>query len=106
LGLVSVLFSLRFPHQKPVHASPLSNTSYMPRLSHCSRCYHPHNRLTICKWIAETGSHLHGTKTLGNKYGLEKCFPTFSTSRYPWPRSSYLTVPLEENTYFLNWFTF
>ena len=31
---------------------------------------------------------------------LEQCFPTFSTSRYPWPRSSYLTVPLEENIYF------
>ena len=31
---------------------------------------------------------------------LDQCFPTFSTSRYPWPRSSYLTVPLEENIYF------
>jgi hypothetical protein len=31
---------------------------------------------------------------------LDQCFQTFSTSRYPWPRSSYLTVPLEENTYF------
>jgi hypothetical protein len=28
---------------------------------------------------------------------LDQCFPNFSTSRYPWPRSSYL---LEENTYF------
>jgi len=35
-----------------------------------------------------------------NWYPLYQCFPTFSTSRYPWPRSSYLTVPLEEN-YFL-----
>jgi hypothetical protein len=25
---------------------------------------------------------------------ITQCFPTFSTSRYPWPRSSYLTVPL------------
>jgi hypothetical protein len=29
-----------------------------------------------------------------------QCFPNFSTSRYPWHRSSYLTVPLMENTYF------
>jgi hypothetical protein len=29
-----------------------------------------------------------------------QCFPTFSMSRYPCSRCSYLTVPLEENTYF------
>jgi len=40
LGLPSGL-SLRFPHQNPVHASPLPHTSYMPRLSHSSRCHHP-----------------------------------------------------------------
>jgi hypothetical protein len=39
--------------------------------------------------------------TLVWTFTLEQCFPTFSTSRYPWPRSSYLTVLLEENTYFL-----
>jgi hypothetical protein len=33
-------------------------------------------------------------------YGLLQCFPTFSTSRYPWPRSSYLTVPHEEKNLF------
>ena len=35
--------SLWFPHQNPVHASPLPHTRYMPRPSHSSRFYHPHN---------------------------------------------------------------
>jgi len=35
--------SLRFPHQNPVHASPLPHTCHMPRPSHSSRFYHPHN---------------------------------------------------------------
>src|SRR5215813_1550456 len=35
--------SLRFPHQNPVHTSPLPHTRHMPRPSHSSRFYHPHN---------------------------------------------------------------
>jgi hypothetical protein len=35
--------SLRFPHQNPVHASPLPQPSYMPCPSHSSWFYHPHN---------------------------------------------------------------
>ena len=35
--------SFRFPHQNPVHASLLPHTRYMPRPSHSSRFYHPHN---------------------------------------------------------------
>ena len=35
--------SLRFPHQNPVHTSPLLHTCNMPRPSHSSRFYHPHN---------------------------------------------------------------
>ena len=35
--------SLSFPHQNPVHASPLTHTRYMPRPSHSSRFYHQHN---------------------------------------------------------------
>jgi hypothetical protein len=34
--------SLRFPHQNPVHASPLPPSRYMPRPSN-SIFYHPHN---------------------------------------------------------------
>ena len=34
---------LRFPHQNPVHSSPLHHTRYMPRPSHSSRFYHPNN---------------------------------------------------------------
>src|SRR5215469_8311654 len=34
--------SLRFPHQNPVHTSPLPHTRHMPRPSHFSRFYHPH----------------------------------------------------------------
>ena len=35
--------SLRFPHQNPVHTSPFLHTCHMPRPSHSSRFYHPHN---------------------------------------------------------------
>ena len=35
--------SLRFPHQNPVHPSPLPHMRHMPRPSHSSRLYHPHN---------------------------------------------------------------
>jgi len=35
--------SLRFPHQNPVHTSPLPHTRHMPCPSHSSRFYHPHN---------------------------------------------------------------
>jgi hypothetical protein len=35
--------SLRFPHQNPVHASPLPNPIYMPRPSNSSRFHHSHN---------------------------------------------------------------
>ena len=35
--------SLRLPHQNPVHISPLPHTHHMPRPSHSSRFYHPHN---------------------------------------------------------------
>ena len=41
-GLPSDL-SLRFPQQNSVYASPLSHACYMPRPSHSSRFYHPHN---------------------------------------------------------------
>jgi hypothetical protein len=34
--------SLRFPHQNPVHTSPVPNTCYMPRPSHSSQFYHQH----------------------------------------------------------------
>jgi len=33
--------SLRFPHQNPVSASPLTHTRYMTHPSHSSRFYHP-----------------------------------------------------------------
>jgi len=35
--------SLRFPHQNPVYASPLSHARYMPHPSNSSRFYHPKN---------------------------------------------------------------
>ena len=35
--------SLMFPHQNSVYASPLPHTRYMPRASHSSRFYPPHN---------------------------------------------------------------
>jgi len=38
---IQVVLSLRFPHQKPVHNSPLTDTCYMSRPSHFSRFGHP-----------------------------------------------------------------
>ena len=35
--------SLRFSNQNPVHTSPIPHTRHMPRPSHSSRFYHPHN---------------------------------------------------------------
>ena len=34
---------LRFPHQHPVHTSPLLHTCHMSRPSQSSRLFHPHN---------------------------------------------------------------
>ena len=34
---------LMFPHQNPVHTSPLPHKRHMPSPSHSSRFYHPHN---------------------------------------------------------------
>ena len=35
--------SLKFPHQNPLHTSPLPHTRYMPRPSLSSRFYNPNN---------------------------------------------------------------
>ena len=35
--------SLRFPHQNPMHTSPLPHTCHTPHPSHSSRFYHLHN---------------------------------------------------------------
>jgi hypothetical protein len=35
--------SFRFTHLTLVYASPLTHTLYLPRPSHSSRFYHPHN---------------------------------------------------------------
>ena len=49
--------SLRFPHQNPVHNSPLPHTRHMPRPSHSSRFYHPHN--PIFKLSHPKANYLH-----------------------------------------------
>ena len=45
--------SLRFPHQNPVYASPLSHTCHMPRPFHSSRFYHPDD---ILSYVRTTGN--------------------------------------------------
>ena len=35
--------SLRLPHQDPIHPPLLAHTRHMPRPSHSSQFYHPHN---------------------------------------------------------------
>jgi hypothetical protein len=42
-GYPQWLLSLRFPYQNPVHVSPLHYPSYMPRPSHSTGFYRPHN---------------------------------------------------------------
>ena len=42
-GSPHLSLSLRFSHQNPVHNSPLPHTRHMPRPSHSSWFYHPHN---------------------------------------------------------------
>ena len=61
--------SLRFPHQNPVYASPLTHTRYMPRPSQSSRFYHPNNigwgvqtiQPLICTVIYTVQSNVQGT---------------------------------------------
>ena len=42
-GSLKWSLSLRFPHQNPLYASPVTHTRYMSRPSHSSRFYHPTN---------------------------------------------------------------
>ena len=53
LGLPSGLFSLRFPHQDPIHPPLLTHTRHMPSPSHPSRFYHPHY-ITILYYYGTT----------------------------------------------------
>ena len=67
-------FSLRFPHQNPVHTSPFFHTCHIPCPSHFSRFYHPPNLFTytyifICwlvLWLVDyLISYLKGTLYIG-----------------------------------------
>ena len=42
-GSLQWSLSLRFPHQNPLHISPLPHTRHMSRPSHSFRFYQPHN---------------------------------------------------------------
>ena len=49
--------SFKFPHQNPLHATPLPLTSYMPSPSHSSRFYHPKSigwAVQIIKFLLRT----------------------------------------------------
>jgi len=72
--------SLRFPHQKPVHASPLTHTHHMPHPSH-------------------SFLFLFTRKTLGEKYiSLSSSLCSFLHS----PVTSFLSGPNILNTLFSN----
>jgi hypothetical protein len=44
--------SLRFPHQNPEYAFPITHTRYIPHSSHSSRFYHPNYiSISIYKYI-------------------------------------------------------
>ena len=64
--------SFRFPHQNPVHTSPLPHTCPMPRPSHFSRFYHPSNiviyvifsiTLSLCSSLNVSDQVSHPYKT-------------------------------------------
>ena len=46
-------FSFRFPHQKPVYATPPTQSRYIPRPFHSSRFYHPNKSLSssLCSFL-------------------------------------------------------
>jgi hypothetical protein len=57
--------SLRFPHQNPVHASPLPCTRYMPRPSNSSRLLRQpripifiNNTLNLLSWYSVSGRRM------------------------------------------------
>jgi hypothetical protein len=66
-GSPQLSLSLRFPHQNPVHTSPLPHTRYMPRPSHSSRFYHTNEmysfHLTLRNnWIISEEENLRASK--------------------------------------------
>ena len=91
LGFPKLFLSLRFPHQKPVYASPLTHTRYMPRPFHPSLFYHPINigeqyrsfSSSLCSFLhcPVTSSHLGSNILLSkqlyligfNSSGMQRC---------------------------------
>jgi hypothetical protein len=67
--------SLRVFHQNPVHASPLPHTCYMPRPSHSSRFYHPHNSgwgVQIVKLLIMTTYFPYGEENIINQKSVPR----------------------------------
>ena len=93
--------SLRFPHHKCVYASPLPHTRYLPRPSHSSRFYPPHNigwavqiikliqtnkyedKYAVCLWLVARDRSRLNTDCLPENYrgsrdvGLVALYKTF-----------------------------
>ena len=68
---LSLSLSLRFSHENPEYASPLQHTRYMPRPSHSSPFYHPHNigwGVQIIKLLTQFSLFLCYLVPLGPKY--------------------------------------
>jgi hypothetical protein len=63
---------LRFSHQNPVHAFPLSHTHHMHHPSHYSRFHRPHN----IGWGAQI------IKLLITKFSLLPCYLVYLRSKY------------------------
>jgi hypothetical protein len=78
--------SLRFPHQNPVHASPLPHTRYMPRPSH-SWYYHTHNigwEVQIIPFlIMQFPPHPFTSSLLGPNIPLNTLFSNTTTHKLP-----------------------
>ena len=56
--------SLRFPHQNLVHTSPLLHTCHMPRPSHSSQFYHPHNIGWGVQTLLNLSNRVHHFKSI------------------------------------------
>jgi hypothetical protein len=98
-------FPLRFPHQIPVQNSTILHTRYMPRLSHYSRFYHPHNIGWVRNRKLLIWSFLHSpvTSSLLGRNNLLNTYSQTTTAYVPtsmWTTKFHTHSKLQAKLYF------
>ena len=90
--------SLRFPHQIPVYACPLSHTCYVPRPTHYSRYDHPNNnwwagqiiKLLLCSFLNSPvtssllGPNIHLNTQFSNSLGPHSSLHVIDQVSHPY----------------------